>query len=357
MALADLLNFAGKGKGILGLDIGSSSIKIAELNVSKKATMLNAFGMIPTPPQATTGGDIIDAGLISETVRHLLDEINSKRKHVATGLWGASVIVKRITIPRMEESLIAEQIRWEAEQYIPYDINEVNLDHKVLALASAEGDNMDILLIAAVQEMIFNCAELVNATGLTCSVLDIEGFALANCFESNYGVLPGELVGLLNVGASVTNFVVLEQGEVVFCRDIPIGGLLYTNELAKSLGMSMTEAEGVKLAIGEGQPVPEEAGNIIQSSHAMIIEEISNSIEFFHNTSNGNMLSRLFLTGGGSKTIGFYQALAEILPCEQFNPFISIQANTNLFSLDYLEQVRDFAGIAIGLGLREVGDS
>ncbi len=350
--------FAGfNNKGLLGLDIGSSSIKIAEMSTSRKGFQLDAFGMIPTPPQATSGGDIVDPTLISEAVRMLLDEVKSKRKGIATGLWGASVIVKRISIPKMEESLIKEQIRWEAEQYIPYDINEVNLDYKILKLGSKESDTMDILLIAAMQQMIFNCAEIVSSAGMNCSVLDVEGFALANCFEVNYGVVDNQLMGLLNIGSSVTNFVVLEQGEVIFCRDIPIGGIIYTNELAKSLGMSLTEAEGIKLAMATGQAVPENSSNVIESTHDMFKEEIGNAIDFFHNTSGGQTIGKLHLTGGGSKTLGLYQALGNIIPCERLNPFQSIKANTKLFSQEYLAQIQDYCAISMGLGLRNKGDA
>ena len=346
-----------KKKGLLGLDIGSSSIKIAEVIVGKKGHTLQNFGLIPTPPQATSGGDIVDANLLVETIRHLLTEIKTKNKNTVTGLWGASVIVKRISIPRMEEALIADQIRWEAEQYIPYDINEVHLDYKILKVTPSDSDTMDILLIAAVQEMIFNCAEIVTASGLTCVVLDVEGFALANCFEANYGVLHGELLGLLNIGSSVTNFVVVEDGEVIFCRDIPMGGLTYTNELAKSLGLSMTEAEGIKLAVGSGQAVPEEAGAVIESTHETVIEEINGSIEFFNNTNSGATLSRLFLTGGGSKTTGLFQAISQVLPCERFNPFQTVKASGRAFSEPYINQIRDYSAISMGLSLRTLGDS
>ena len=343
-------------KKLLGLDIGSSTIKIAEVTQNKKGVVLESFGMIPTPPQATSGGEIVDPVLISESVRRLLDDLKSKRKHIAAGLWGSSVIVKRISIPRMDEALISEQIRWEAEQYIPYDINEVNLDYKILSFDSP-GDTMDILLIAAIQEMIFNIAELVTGAGMNCAVLDVESFALANCFEANYGIQSGETIGLLNVGASVTNFAVVESGEVIFCRDMPLGGLLYTNEISKSMGISMTEAEGLKISMGVDQATPEEVSAIISATHDMMAEELGSSIEFFQNTTAESELSKVYVTGGGSKVYGFLESMANVVSCEKMDPFLLIGTNSKFFTPDYIEQIQDFCSISLGLGMREVGDT
>ncbi|MCB0356041.1 MAG: type IV pilus assembly protein PilM [Bdellovibrionales bacterium] len=345
-----------KNKRVLGIDLGSSSIKVAEIDVGRRVSTLQNFSLVPTPPMATSGGDITDPGLLSEAVRQAINELGTKVKNAAVGLWGSSVIVKRISIPKMEESLIPEQIRWEAEQYIPYDINEVNLDYKILNLASGQADTMEILLIAAIQEVVYTVSDVVTGAGVTCSLLDVEGFALANCFEANYGVLQGQVVGLINVGSSVSNFVIVESGEVVFSRDIPIGGLIYTNEIAKSLDVSMAEAEGMKLGLSSGQAVPEEVSSIIENTHEVIIEEISGIIEFFHNTSSAQ-ISKLYFTGGGSSTVGFKNAINQLLPSERLDPFLSIGVNPKVFSSEYVKQVRNFCSIAVGLGLRTLGDS
>ncbi|MCB9026159.1 MAG: type IV pilus assembly protein PilM [Bdellovibrionaceae bacterium] len=345
-----------KNKKVLGIDLGSSSIKIAEIDVGRKVSTLQNFSLVSTPPMATSGGDIIDVGLFSDAVRQAINELGSKVKHASTGLWGSSIIIKKISIPVMEESLIPEQIRWEAEQYIPYDINEVNLAFKVLKLNNRQSDTMDILLIAAVQQIVYTVSDIVNSAGINCSLLDVSGFALANCFEANYGVLSGQVIGIINMGSSVTNFVIIDSGEVVFCRDIPVGGLIYTNELAKSLSVTMSEAEGMKLGLSSGQAVPEEASSIIENTHSLVLEEIGSSIEFFQNTSN-SQLSKLYFTGGGSLTQGFSSALRQLLPAERLDPFLSVGTNPKVFSDQYIEQIKNFSAIAIGLGLRTLGDS
>ncbi|MCB0362104.1 MAG: type IV pilus assembly protein PilM, partial [Bdellovibrionales bacterium] len=227
---------------------------------------------------------------ISDAIRHMLGEVKTKRRHVSTGLWGTAVIVKKITIPRMDESLVSEQIRWEAEQYIPFDVNEVNLEYKVLERVNQSAETMDIILIAARQENVFRFAEIVETSGLVCSVLDVGGFALANCFERNYGVLDGQVVSLLNIGASVITFVVFENGEIVFCRDVPVGGSTYNTEIQKAMGVSLEESEALKLGFSSGQPGPEELGRIIQSTHEILCDEVQSSLDFFRNTSSSGAI-------------------------------------------------------------------
>lgn len=343
-------------KKIIGLDIGSSSIKVAELDVGRKTSSLVAFGIAPTPPQAFVGGDVIDPQSIGRAVRELTEKIKSKRKNAATGLGGTSVIVKRVSIPRMEERLIPEQIRWEAEQYIPYDINEVNLGYEILKSSSGPAENMDLLLIAAVQSHVIKYSEAIAAAGLACTILDVSGFALVNCFKTNYGDMRGQTIALLNVGATATTMVVLEDTEAVFVRDIPVGGLNYTSDLQKSLNVSQEEAEAMKLNASTGSSVPAEVSSVIQTTHEVVCDELKASFDFFLNTARSQSITRCFVTGGASKTVGLMDRLSKIVPCEKLDPFFNIKANPRDFSQNYLNQIKDFAAISIGLGLRQVGD-
>lgn len=352
--MARLFSFFGKKK-LLGLDIGTSTIKLIELDVGRKTSSLVSFAIVPTPPQAFSSGEILDPQAIAGAIRELLAKTGTKRDRVAVGLGGASVIVKRITIPRMEKDLIAEQIRWEAEQYIPYDINEVNLGFEILRAGSSE-ENMDLLLVAAVSNHVFKYAEATQAARLKCEVVDVNGFALANCFRANHGNMEGQTIALLNIGATATNMAILESGEVVFCRDIPVGGLTYTQDLQKALNVSLEEAESIKLSIAAGQ-APEEAEGVIKSTHEIIVEEIRGSFDFFHNTAKTQGVSRCFVSGGGSKTPGLMEAIGAIVPTERLDPFFNITVNPKIFSQDYISQIRDLASVALGLGIRELGDA
>ena len=346
-------------KKLIGIDIGTANIKMAELDVSRKSASLSAFSIMPTPPRAITGGEVTDPAAISDTLNAMLAARKSKRKHAAVGLWGTSVITKRISIPQMDEKLVAGQIKWEAEQYIPFDINEVNVDFKTLKQFQASPDTMEVLLVAARQDQAFLYQDIVQSSGLTCSLIDVSGFALANCFLGNWPAAKGQTVAVMNIGAGVTNFIVIESGEVIFCRDIPAGGLTYTTEISKNMGMSIEEAEALKISACNGGAAPDEVSKIIQASHDLITEEIQSSLDFFINTTPGLPVQQCFVTGGASRTTGLVAALNSQtkLNLEMFDPFRMISINPKTLDPGFVGDVRDFAAVAVGLGLRQVGDS
>lgn len=343
-------------KKIVGVDIGTSTIKLAELDVSRNSATLVSFGITPTPAQSFASGDIMNTQSIGDAIRALVQQVKTKRQSAACGLGGSSVIVKRISIPKMDENLIAEQIRWEAEQYVPYDINEVNLGYEILR-KTASSESIDLLLIAAVQAHVFKYAEAMQIAGLNCDVIDVNGFAIANCFKKNYGDMPGQTVAILNVGSSATNMVILEDSEVTFSRDIAVGGLTYTHDLQKGLNVSLEEAEAIKLSVSSRQAAPEEANALIEATHEAVIEEIKMSIDFFLNSARSQTINRCFVTGGGAKTIGFMDRLAKTMPCEKLDPFFNIKYSNKVFSRDYLDQIRDFSAVVLGLALRAPGDA
>jgi type IV pilus assembly protein PilM len=347
-----------QSKKLIGLDIGTANIKMAELEVTRRGATLNSFIVAPTPARAINGGEISDPGAISETIKAMLGSLNTKRKMVAVALWGTSVISKRIAIPLMDEKLVAGQIRWEAEQYIPFDINEVNIDYKILRQFQTSPETMDILLVAARQDIAFLYQDIVQSAGLECSVIDVSGFALANCYLNNWGPQKGQTVALLNLGAAISNFIVIENGEVIFCRDIPAGGLTYTTEIHKAMGMSMEEAEAMKISACTGGAAPEEVTKIIQATHEVLADEVQSSLDFFVNTTPGLPVQQCLVTGGASRTLGLMSFISQQtkLNCEGLDPFRNIKVNTNNLNGDYVNEVRDFASVAIGLGLRLPGD-
>lgn len=346
-----------KSKKVIGLDIGTSSIKLAEMDVSGKGAQLLSFGFAPTPPNSVSGGEIVDIAAVGIAIQNLIAEVKSKRKNLATAMWGTAVIVKKITIPKMDRKLVRDQIRFEAEQYIPFDINNISLAHHILS-TSASPDTMDILLIAAQNELVTQYTQVIEFSALKCSVLDVSGFALANSFEVNYGKFPGEVIGLLNFGASITNFVVLQYGEVIFCRDIPVGGANYTNEIHKAMGVTVGEAEALKLSAVSRRDVPDEVHSVISATNEAVTEEIRSSLDFLSATTNGLTLNRCFYTGGSSQTSGLIETISRVtgIPMEPFNPFAKIKANPKKFSPEYLAQIKNFAGVVTGLALRQEGD-
>ncbi|RME18078.1 MAG: type IV pilus assembly protein PilM [Bdellovibrio sp.] len=342
-----------KKKKLIGLDVGASAIKLAELDNVKKAPHLVSFGMAPTPKESSGAKEVFPQEQLAEAIRNLVKEVKTKRRRVATAIWDSSVIVKKISILKADESLIEEQIRYEAEQYIPHDINQVSLDFEILKSSDPQSDTVDVLLVAAFEESALKCVETITMAGLECSVLDVKGFALANCFEVNYGASQGQVVGLLNVGAHETSFVIFENGEIVFCREVPVGGDTYTGDLQKVLGVSFEEAESLKISLSEDAAAPEEAYKVVKSIHEIICDEISGTLDFFLNTSSAESLDRCFITGGGARVPGFLEAMSKIAPCEELDPFRKISFNKKIFSSEYIQQIKPFSAVAIGLGLRE----
>lgn len=344
-------------KKVLALDIGTSSVKLAEIDSSRKGPVLKRFAVYPLSPGLVNGGEILDTSSVSQAIDALVRSSKSKRKQVSTAMWGNSVIVKKISMPKMEDKLVAEQIKWEAEQYIPFDINEISLEHHILRKHSSM-ESMDVLLVAAKQEFLFRFMESIDSTGLRCSVVDVAGFALANCFEANYGVLDG-VVAIVNIGAGVTNLVVLDKGEVIFCRDVPVGGSTYTSEINKQMGISLNEAEALKISASLGQEVPDEVNNILANTNEQVVEEIRNSFAFFGATSSGLAVNRMFVSGGSIFVPGLIDQVSKAVEVnyEIFDPFQRVTFDSKTLSADYISQIKAISPVALGLAMRKLNDA
>lgn len=344
-------------KKVIGLDIGTSSIKLVEVEKSKSSATLTAFGYVSTPPGAIVGGEIVAPEVLSDAIRSLVTQTKTGRKKAATAIWGTAVITKKISIPRIDEKLVGEQLKWEAEQYIPFDINESNLEYQVIH-DSTSPEQMNVLLVAAKRDYVMRYAEVIEAAGLECSIIDVAGFALANCFEANYGRLEGQAVILLNIGAGTTDFVVMEHGEVTFSRDIPVGGLTYTTDISKAMGVSLEEAENLKISAGTGQPVPQEVTDVIGHTNEAVAEEIRRSYDFFLASSSDVKITRAYVTGGGLGIPGLFEVVQNTLgvTLESLNPFATVQYDSRVFNADYISQISPYACVGLGLALREAGD-
>lgn len=346
-------------KKILAIDIGTSSVKLAELDSSRKGWMLRKFGVVTLNPGWVKDGEILEPQSVAATIKTLVQSVKSKRKNVATGIFGNGVIVKRISMAPIEENLISEAIKWEAEQYIPFDVNEAAIDHHVIRHEDrASGENLDIILIGAKQEFVFRFIESLESADLKCTILDVSGFALANCFEANYGKVPG-LTALLNIGAGVTNLVIVENGDVIFSRDSIVGGQTYTNELHKSMGVSIPEAESLKISASMGQEVPPEVNTILASTTEQVVDEIRNAFEFFIATGGGGRVNKIYVTGGSIFIPNLINEISNAVgvPFEVLNPFKEVTFDEKTLTADYVQQIQSICPVALGLamrGMREV---
>ena len=235
-------------KALVGLDIGSSAVKAVELKPAGKGYKVTAFGSEPIPPDSIVDGAIIDGGAVADSIRRLFDSRHIKTREVAASLSGNAVIVKKISLPVMTAAELSESIYWEAEQYIPFDIQDVNLDYQILDPGTGPGGKgtMDVLLVAAKKEKIADYTGVIAQAGRTAVVVDVDAFALQNAYEVNYGITPGQLVVLLNAGASATNINIIQGDQSVFTRDVSIGGNAYTEALQKELSLPFEQADQLK---------------------------------------------------------------------------------------------------------------
>src|SRR3954469_15729445 len=237
-----------KPKAVVGLDIGSSAVKAVELRPGGKGYKVAAFGIEPIPPDSIVDGAIIDGTAVADAIKRLFSNKAFKTKEVAASLSGNAVIVKKISLPVMTDSELAESIYWEAEQYIPFDIADVNLDYQILDPGTGPDSKgtMDVLLVAAKRDKIADYTGVIAQAGKTPVVVDVDAFALQNAYEMNYGNDPEAVVVLLNAGASAININIIQGDQSVFTRDISMGGNAYTEAVQKELTLPFDTAEAAK---------------------------------------------------------------------------------------------------------------
>jgi len=355
----------GKGRGIVGLDIGSNSVKAVELKKTKKGYQLIHFGILPLPSEAIVDGALMNSNAVVDAINELFQKEKIKTKEVATSLSGHSVIIKKIRLPQMTEEELEESIQWEAEQYIPFDISDVNLDVQILNTDIHEVGQMEVVLVAAKKDMINDYISVISEAGLTPIIMDVDSFAIENMYGVNYDISSGEVSVLANIGASIINVNVIKGGISTFTRDINIGGNQYTEEIQKQLSVSYEEAEALKLGGEIGGPsdtteavIPQEVGGIIRSVSENLAAEIQRSLDFFSATASEDQISKINLMGGTAKIPGLTSIIESKtgISTEVINPFSRIEINPKDFDVKYLNEVSPLAAVGVGLATRRVGD-
>jgi type IV pilus assembly protein PilM len=349
-----------KARAVVGLDIGSSAVKAVELKPAGKSYRVVAFGSAPVPPDSIVDGAIIDAAAVADAIRRIFDGNKSfKAKDVCASLSGNAVIVKKITLPVMTESELAESIYWEAEQYIPFDIQDVNLDYQILDPGTgpeARG-SMDVLLVAAKKEKIGDYTSVIAQAGRTPVIVDVDAFALQNAYEVNYGLEPGRVVVLLNAGASAININIIQDDQSVFTRDISMGGNAYTEAVQKELDLPFDAAEQLKKGIPVDGATFEEAQPVLRAVTENVLLEIQKTFDFFKATASSEQMDRIMLSGGASRVDGFREMLQERFnaPVEDFDPFRQVTWDARKLAGDPADLAAT-AAVAVGLALRKVSD-
>ena len=347
-----------RSKSVIGLDIGSSSVKAVEVVQRGNGFELLHLGIATLPHDAIVEGAFLNASAIADAIREAIEKSGSRAKHAAAAVSGHSVIVKKITVPAMTAAELEESIRWEAEQYIPFDVNEVNLDFEILQAGDAERP-MEVLLVAAKKDLIDDYVNLIGEAGLTPSVIDVAGFAVENAFEANYGA-SDEVIAIVNIGAQSSTINVLAGGVPAFTRDVATGGNQYTAEIQRAMSVGFDEAERIKIGErgSESQDVvPQEVEQAMRAVTNNLVGEIARSLDFFAATAADMRIQRVYLAGGSSRVSGLEAAFKERtgLEVELMNPLAKMLPS-NRFDADFLDQVGPSLSVGIGLAMRRVDE-
>jgi type IV pilus assembly protein PilM len=351
-------------KQCIGLDIGSSAIKLVQLKPAGRMMSLQNFGIEPVPPQSIVDGVILNHSALVDAIRSLSRRIHLKGKQMALAVSGNSVIIKRLTIPSMEGAALDEQMEWEVRQNIPFSRDDVLVDYEVLVKQTPTGQ-MEVLLVAAKREIVEQYRQVVRDAGFEPVIVDAAALALQNAVEGGIGFTAGEAVAIVNVGATYSTLSIVAAGRPSFNRDLGTGGNTYTDAIQRQLGVSLDGAEAYKVggayvALGaQSDVVPQEVHRILWQVSEQVAEEFQRSIDFYMNDAIDTRLTRIYLSGGSCLVPQLPKAIQDRsrIPVEIINPFARVVVDTRRFDVDYLRVNAPVATIAFGLALRRPKDS
>lgn len=343
-------------ESLAGLDLGSSAVKAVQLRRVRAGFELVRAGLERLEPGAVAEGAIDDPESVAEAIRRVFSRSRIRARKVATSVSGHSVIVKKLTLPPMSREELEESIRWEARQVIPFDLSDVHLDHQVLASAPGRDDSQ-VLLVAARKERIASRLEVIARAGLSPVIVDVDGFALHNAYEANYGSGSSVTAALLHIGAAVINLVVTRGGIPLFTRDLSAGGHQLTELLQKQLGIGFEEAERMKKASPAEALEAGPSGALLESAMETLLLETRKSLDLFEAAAEGESIQRVYVSGGCSELAGLMERLQSglDLPLEPLDPFKSIAVGRGVEEESLYQQAPSLA-VAVGLALRGFHD-
>src|ERR1700689_649944 len=343
-----------EGKNLVGVDVGASSIKVVQLKGSRKGMSVARFGYAALPPQTIIDGHVMSAGTVTETLMRVFRDNRITQKDVAIGVYGQSVIVRKITVPMMTPEELEEQINWEAEQHIPFDIKVMSIDYEVLR-RRPEAGQMDLLLVAAKKDEINDYASIVREAKLRPVIVDINAFTIQNIFEQQYGLPEDGTIALLNVGAAVSSLNIVSRGVSAFTREITNAGSTITEEIRKQCSVSYEQAEAYKCGGGPTQMVPQEVHQIIMQACDTLAGEIQRSLDFYLATSGETEIGRIYVLGGSAYLAPLAKAIEKRarVPVQLFDPLANLQIDAKTANEAEMRARAPQLVVALGLGLRQ----
>lgn len=348
----------GKKNHLVGLDIGSAFIKVAELKMSKKGNYLRKFGMVPVAGGAISEGRIMDMESLADTIRQLFKSQKIKEKNVAISTGGHSVVIKTINTAKVPEKELHRTIRTEAEQYIPYDIDDVNIDYQILGESEFSPDQMNVLLVAVKKDLVAEYIELINMAGLKPSIIDVDTFALQNIYETLPENDPDRVTLLADVGASKTSLNILRNNNSIMMRDMMSGVNQVTEAVSEHYGVGFDTAGQIVMGGTDPPGDPDAVKKIQQTISNNWCAEICEVVHTFESNTNDVKLEKIVLCGGGGFIHGLVPSLTSELevPVSHIDPFGGLDIDAKQFPDGDLEQMKLQAPIALGLAMRRVDD-
>jgi len=345
-------------KELIGLDIGSSAIKLAHVKPVGVEHRVKKFGVFPLPPDAIVDGAIMDHAAVIEGIKTALRELNVKEKEVATSLSGHSVIIKKVVLPTTTPEELEESIQWEVEQYIPFDIKDVKIDFQVIGPLKEDPSKMDVLLVAVKTDLVNDYISVIKDAGITPAIVDIDSIAAGNAFEHCHPVSDEQVPMVVNLGASFMNINILHSGVPLFTRDVPMGGGMYTSEIQKQLAVSFETAEELKVGKKNAGERAQKLTEIMRTVSNILSTEAQRSYNFFSATYPDRLVTRVYLTGGAAKSAFFRDMLAEKIgvDVELFDPFEGLTIEEGSVDPSVVSGFNTAATVSIGLALRNQED-
>ena len=352
--------FAGK-KQYVGLDIGSSSLKLVEILGEKGSYTMNRFLTVPLDKGVIVDGAVVDIDALAEAIKSLFKNSGCQKKSIVTSLSGHSVIIKKANFPDMDDHDLQETIHDEASKYLPFDnMDDVNFDFQVLGRNANNPNQNDVIIVAAKKDAIEGYAEAIDIAGLSLAIMDVDSFALETMYQENYEYEEKDVVVIANIGASITSLNVVRNAASIFTRDFALGGNMITEAIQSQYGVSAEESEQIKLHGPEGDESAkmEFFRNTLLPLADSLCAEIDRSIDYFRSTYNDEDIKMILLAGGGANIPGIVNDLSQRLsvPVEIINPFKKITYNRKTMDDDYIKEIAPIAAVAVGLALRKLGD-
>ncbi len=346
------LPFFSKEDLVVGVDIGSHAVKVCQLKRTDKAYAVVNLGSVTLPEGAVDDGTLNEPDIVGEKISELFKQLKIKKKKIGFSISGYSVIVKKVNLAIMSDEELEEHIQTEAEQYIPFDLDDVYLDFQDLKTNEGDDDRTDVMLVAAKQEIVDEYLEMFEGLNLKPVIVDVDGFALENTYEYNYP--KNENVALVDIGASKMNINIISEGVSVVARDIVVGSQQLTEQIQSAFDLTFEEAEALKLGQVSAEDKQQEIEGIFSTTCTQWVLEIKKAIDLYQANHTEAPLSRLVLSGGGSKVVGLLEYLESEtgLAVELFNPFSNMTVNSKKIDPDYLNSIGPEMAIATGIAIR-----